>query len=171
MQLAINIIDVINHEGVTLRKTGKVHKACCPFHQDKTPSFTVYEDSNRFICFGCGERGDAIDFIMKLRNLTFKEALAYLRIDSKYKPPRKDPRTNNRQKQLAEFRKWEKDLYNELATENRAINRVFIIIQTIEEAERYALLYHRLPIIEYRLEVLAYGGDEEKFTLFQGIEK
>ena len=52
--------------------------ACCPIHGEKTPSFTIYLDSNTWHCFGCGESGDSIAFIMKLKGCDFNEALEVL---------------------------------------------------------------------------------------------
>ncbi len=50
----------------------------CPFHEDKSPSLKIYPDNNRFVCFGCGARGSPIDFVMKYKNCSFKEAVQYL---------------------------------------------------------------------------------------------
>ena len=50
----------------------------CPFHEDKSPSFKIYPNSNRFVCFGCGARGSPIDFVMRYKNCSFKEAVEYL---------------------------------------------------------------------------------------------
>lgn len=63
---------------ITLKKTGRVYKACCPFHGEKTPSFTVTPDRGIFKCFGCGEGGDIFDFVMKLEGLSFPETLENL---------------------------------------------------------------------------------------------
>ena len=60
----VNIMDVIQ-EDVTLKRSGKVWKSQCPFHQDKTPSFTVYPQTKSFHCFGCDESGTVIDYFMK----------------------------------------------------------------------------------------------------------
>jgi len=57
--------------------TNRIHTNC-PFHEEKTPSFVIYLDSNSFYCFGCNEGGDVIDFVQKLHNVSFKEALKYL---------------------------------------------------------------------------------------------
>lgn len=54
---------------VTLRKRGNTSVGLCPFHNEKTPSFTVYNDTQSFYCFGCGAGGDAIGFIKKLKIL------------------------------------------------------------------------------------------------------
>lgn len=63
---------------VTLKRAGSNVKGLCPFHNEKTPSFTVYPDSQSFYCFGCGAGGDAISFIMKYNNLDYTDAIEYL---------------------------------------------------------------------------------------------
>jgi DNA primase len=73
----VNIIDVISQH-VKLRKAGKDYMGLCPFHKEKTPSFTVSVEKQIFYCFGCREGGNAINFIMKYENLTFVEALEHL---------------------------------------------------------------------------------------------
>ena len=74
----IQILDVIN-EYVTLKKTGALYwKSPCPFHQEKTPSFTVSPDKDIFYCFGCNESGDVISFIAKIEKLSQFEAAQYL---------------------------------------------------------------------------------------------
>ena len=60
---------------VDLKRRGKTFVGLCPFHNEKTPSFTVYPDSNSFYCFGCGAGGDAITFIRRIENLDYVEAV------------------------------------------------------------------------------------------------
>ena len=61
------------------RKSGsKTYKGHCPFHDDRTPSFVVYTDSNRYICFGCGIKGDVISFLMEIKSINFKTAVKAL---------------------------------------------------------------------------------------------
>lgn len=72
-----DIVDVIS-EYVTLEKSGTSYKAKCPFHTEKTPSFSVSPDKQIFHCFGCGEGGNVISFIMKIENLAFVDALKLL---------------------------------------------------------------------------------------------
>lgn len=74
----IRILDVIN-EYTTLKKSGGLYwKAPCPFHQEKTPSFTVSPDKDIFYCFGCHESGDVISFIAKIEKMSQFEAAQYL---------------------------------------------------------------------------------------------
>ncbi len=72
-----DIVDVIGSV-VTLKKGGANYKGLCPFHSEKTPSFSVSQDKQFFTCFGCGEKGDVIEFVKKYYNLEFREALEKL---------------------------------------------------------------------------------------------
>ena len=65
-------------EYVTLKKAGRNFLGLCPFHREKTPSFTVSPDKQMFYCFGCNEGGNAVTFLMKLNNSTFPEAVRQL---------------------------------------------------------------------------------------------
>jgi DNA primase len=72
-----NIVDVVS-EYVTLKKTGRNFVGLCPFHREKTPSFTVNPEKQIFRCFGCGESGNTISFLMKMNNMSFPEAVRHL---------------------------------------------------------------------------------------------
>ncbi len=63
---------------VNLSKRGRLVKGLCPFHNEKTPSFTIYTDSQSFYCFGCGAGGDAITFVRRIENLDYVEAVKVL---------------------------------------------------------------------------------------------
>ncbi len=73
----VDIVDVINHR-VPLKKAGREFQACCPFHDEKTPSFTVSPQKQFYHCFGCGAHGSAIGFLMEYDNLGFVEAVETL---------------------------------------------------------------------------------------------
>lgn len=70
----IDIVELTS-EYLTLKKTGRNFIGLCPFHQEKTPSFTVNREKQIFYCFGCGEGGNAITFLMKIADKTFPEAI------------------------------------------------------------------------------------------------
>jgi DNA primase len=72
-----DIVQLIS-EYVTLKKAGRNFLGLCPFHKEKTPSFTVNRDKQMFYCFGCGEGGHALTFLMKVSNMTFPEAARHL---------------------------------------------------------------------------------------------
>ncbi|MBF0159994.1 MAG: DNA primase [Magnetococcales bacterium] len=73
----VNLLQLIGSH-VTLRKQGSNWAGLCPFHQEKTASFTVRPEKGLFKCFGCGAGGDAIDFLMRMRSLSFQEAVTDL---------------------------------------------------------------------------------------------
>lgn len=75
--LRVDIVDVIDAR-VPLKKAGKDHKACCPFHEEKTPSFTVSQTKQFYHCFGCGKNGSAIGFLMEYDHMSFPEAVSEL---------------------------------------------------------------------------------------------
>ena len=74
---ANDIVSVVS-EHVTLKKKGKNYWGCCPFHNEKTPSFSVAPDKGFYYCFGCHASGNAIKFLMELEGITFVEALERL---------------------------------------------------------------------------------------------
>ncbi|VEJ20485.1 DNA primase [Neisseria animaloris] len=73
----IDIVDIID-EHVPLKKGGVNYMACCPFHKEKSPSFSVSPQKQFYHCFGCGAHGSAIGFIMEYQGLSFTEAVQYL---------------------------------------------------------------------------------------------
>ena len=73
----VNIVDIIGSV-IKLDRTGINHKACCPFHHEKTPSFFVSEQRQTFNCFGCGVKGDVVEFVKQYEHMEFKEALRYV---------------------------------------------------------------------------------------------
>ena len=70
--------DAVEAAGVRLRGRGRVRQGVCPFHDEGEASFTVYSDTEKFYCFGCGEGGDVLDFIQRVEGLTLPEAIRRL---------------------------------------------------------------------------------------------
>lgn len=73
----LNIVDIVRPR-VELKKKGQNHHARCPFHDEKTPSFTVSETKQFYYCFGCGAHGNALDFLMNYDRMEFRDAVEYL---------------------------------------------------------------------------------------------
>ncbi len=74
----IDIADLIAEYGVDVRRVGSALKACCPFHNEKTPSFHITPDKGFYHCFGCGEHGDIFSFVQKFEGLTFIDTVKKL---------------------------------------------------------------------------------------------
>lgn len=72
-----DIVDIIDAR-VKLKKAGKNHQACCPFHNEKSPSFSVSQEKQFYYCFGCGAKGNVISFLMEFDRLEFPEAVEEL---------------------------------------------------------------------------------------------
>ncbi len=84
-----DIVDVIGAK-VTLKKTGKNYSGLCPFHQEKTPSFTVEPDKQFYYCFGCGKGGNAIGFVMDFDNIDYPQAIESLASSMGLEIPREE---------------------------------------------------------------------------------
>ncbi|MCW8109396.1 DNA primase [Alteromonas ponticola] len=72
-----DVVDIVDSR-VQLKKAGKNYQACCPFHNEKTPSFTVSQEKQFYHCFGCGAHGNAISFLMEFDRMEFVEAIEEL---------------------------------------------------------------------------------------------
>jgi len=77
----VDIVDVIDRR-VPLKKAGQNYQACCPFHTEKTPSFTVSQTKQFYHCFGCGAHGTALGFLMEYEHMSFRDAVAALAQDA-----------------------------------------------------------------------------------------
>ena len=91
LKMRINIVDVIGRD-VDLKKAGSGYKGLCPFHNEKTPSFSVNEKDQYFHCFGCHAKGDVITYVMKKQGLTFVEAVEKLADEYGIKMPERTGR-------------------------------------------------------------------------------
>ena len=78
---------------VPLKKTGRNYSACCPFHQEKNPSFTVAPDKQFYYCFGCGASGNAVGFLMEYEHMNFPEAVKQLASRAGMEVPESRPET------------------------------------------------------------------------------
>ena len=109
VKAAVDIVTVV--EGRTrLRKMGSSYKGLCPFHQEKTPSFSVMPERGTFHCFGCGEGGDAIDFVEKTEQLDFVGAIEWLadrfNVPLEYEEASPEADRERKRKERAPLRSW-----------------------------------------------------------------
>ncbi len=95
----LDIVEIVG-EQVPLKKAGRNFKGLCPFHQEKTPSFIVFPESQHYHCFGCGAKGDVFTFVMQRENVDFPEALRLLarRAGVVLRPPTQQEQESDRQR-------------------------------------------------------------------------
>ena len=98
----LDIVDVVSAR-TRLKKAGKNYSACCPFHNEKTPSFTVSPDKQFYYCFGCGATGSAVKFVMEFDGLDFPDAVEKLAGDLNIEVPREGTHQQNREPQYREL--------------------------------------------------------------------
>ena len=91
-----NSIESVISSYVTLKRAGSNFNANCPFHSEKTPSFTVFPATQSFYCFGCGAGGDAISFVMRMENLDYLTAIRTLAERSGIKLPEEQVRPDGK---------------------------------------------------------------------------
>ncbi|HOD35721.1 MAG TPA: CHC2 zinc finger domain-containing protein [Syntrophales bacterium] len=163
-----DLIEVIHAEGLQLRRQGRNYIGLCPFHTEKHPSFAVSSEHQKFKCYGCGAYGDVISFVMQYKKISFKDALAYLRIRKDIRKPY-DPVEARKKDLIRVFRRWIFCNYDAIAREYRGLNNLLTDIRTIEDLELRAWIFHELPVLEYHMDILQYADDETKFELFNEV--
>ena len=121
-----DIVDVVDRR-VKLKKAGKNYSACCPFHQEKTPSFSVNPEKQFYYCFGCGAGGNALGFLMDYERMEFREAIESLAQAAGMEMPAEEadatPQTDH-QKPLYESMEKATRLYESLLRKHPTRGRV-----------------------------------------------
>lgn len=120
-----DIVEVINAR-VPLKRKGKEFTACCPFHNEKTPSFTVSDNKQFYYCFGCHAKGNVIGFLMDYEHLSYVDAIETLAADQHLDVPHEDNALSNKNKEdkqpLYDILKQASELFQkQLKTSERAI--------------------------------------------------
>ena len=109
VRTANDIVDVIG-QSVSLRRAGSNYMGLCPFHNEKTPSFSVSRQKQMYYCFGCHKGGNVLTFVEEYNNMDFTEAMQYLADRAGIRLPEKsgepgDRRSGNERKELMEINK------------------------------------------------------------------
>jgi DNA primase len=98
---ARTLLSAVIAPSVKLIKAGREYKACCPFHQEKTPSFTINDEKHFYHCFGCGAHGDAIRFLTDAKGLPFMDAVKELAGKAGMEVPAADPKMREKAERSA----------------------------------------------------------------------
>src|SRR5690606_24632791 len=114
---ANDIVDVVG-EYVQLKKQGRNYFGLCPFHGEKSPSFSVTQEKQIFHCFGCGKGGNVVTFLMEMESFTFFEAIKYLADRTGIELPTDSIKTesslSNENQQILSAQEWLTKLYHHL---------------------------------------------------------
>ena len=123
-----DIVDVVGSYVRLTKKSGSNLFGLCPFHSEKTPSFSVSPDKQIYHCFGCGKGGSVISFIMEIENLSFPEAVAFLANRAGMQLPEQadDPGAKKRQRLLALNRDAARFFHAQLKTPAGQIARDYL---------------------------------------------
>jgi len=138
LRARLSLSDVVGRKVSLKRRSGSEFAGLCPFHNEKTPSFTVNDKKGFFHCFGCGEHGDAVGFVMKTEGLSFPESVEKLAREVGLPVPRATP-----------------------AERDRA-ERASTLQQVVEEAARWFQKQLRLPAGRFGLDYLRGRGLDEQ---------
>lgn len=160
-----DIVATIERDGNVLKRRSRDFWTCCPFHADRTPSLKISPEKQVFYCFGCGQGGDVIDYVMKSRDCSFLVALEILGM----KPgitPKVDCEQERRLQHVRAFRAWERQRLTELSHEIRQCRQ---IIDYMGPAALYlaAGIIDEMAEAEIELSILLYGTEEERRKIYE----
>jgi len=137
LRARLSLSDVVGRKVSLKRRSGSEYAGLCPFHNEKTPSFTVNDKKGFYHCFGCGEHGDAVGFVMKTEGLSFPESVEKLAREVGLPVPRATP------------------------AERERADRAATLQQVVEEAARWFQKQLRLPVGRQGLDYLRGRGLED----------
>lgn len=139
-----SIVSIIGQR-VSLRKAGKEYIGLCPFHAEKTPSFTINEEKGVFHCFGCGVGGDAIRFIELIENVGFKDAVKMLGIEGGAIPRARKPDAVRRT--ASKLAAWLNDQHLKCGLLLRELSQQIAFAERIPDPELVASLTRECEIL------------------------
>lgn len=165
------IIELLLKEGIELQQRGRHFWACCPLHQERTPSFCVDTERQRWKCFGCHASGDSIDFIMKYKGFSFPDALRYLGISADKKPTKLFSQDIKKRETVRRFRRWIQLYRRAICELLRLANRINLAVERPEDLERPGMseMYLVKFIYEYHLDILNGNDNRLKLALYRSL--
>ena len=138
LRARLSLSDVVGRKVSLKRRSGSEYAGLCPFHNEKTPSFTVNDKKGFYHCFGCGEHGDAVGFVMKTEGLSFPESVEKLAREVNLPVPRATP------------------------AERERAERASTLQEVVELAARWFQKQLRLPVGRHGLDYLRGRGLSEE---------
>lgn len=180
----VNILDVANTYGIKLNSR---NKALCPFHNEKSPSFSISADKQLFHCFGCGAGGDVVSLVERLFNLSPLEAARKLNDDfrlgydsgelskeQKYELSEQIRQRDENQKALTAFQKWEQQYFVFLCDNIRLLDELMKVakpkdINNVVFTDEYVFAVNKKQLFEYHLSILYDGQLDDKISLFAEV--
>lgn len=110
----VDLLELIKEYVPIVKRSGRTYKACCPFHREKTPSFSISPDKGLFYCFGCQAGGDIFEFLMRIENLSFNEAAKKLaqRAGVEWKPQQEMTEEEKKRALYYKIMLFAKDFYH-----------------------------------------------------------
>ncbi len=176
IRYASDIVEVIS-ERVDLKRTGKNYKGLCPFHSEKTPSFSVDPEKQFYHCFGCGASGDVFSFIMKMEKIGFMEAVklladrAGISLPSAKRSPQQEKKAKER-KELYDINKEASTYYHDLLLNSKAAENARKYLKkrgfSQEIIERFELGYS-LPSWDGLLKAMGSKGIRPQLLVKAGL--
>lgn len=131
LKSSISISEVVS-KYVELRRLGRELSGLCPFHAEKTPSFTVNEEKSVWYCFGCANGGDVIAFVEKIEEVNFKDALSYLGLES---PPRRTWKSQAAKDGAKEIVDWALNIGDRVGEKLRTIGQTQRLLAEFTDKE------------------------------------
>jgi len=173
----INILKVVEQSGIQLSKHGQNYFGGCPFHDDKTPSFSISPSKQMFHCFGCGAGGDVIKYVQKYYHLDFPGALQFLGIkDQTMKTKKQIQQATRRHKHHIRREQREKEAY--VGFDEWIIGyswRIIGLIQvvedllktsTFEELKQIDVVLKQMSVWRYHLELIESNDERILYELY-----
>jgi len=168
---SIDLPAILESDGIELIRSGNRFQFKCCFHDDQHPSGSLRNNGKwRFHCFGCGASGDAIDFVMKLHGLNFRDACRHLCIESgplSRAQKVKIKKNKQRYKIIETFKRWElaaiDDLRDTISTAYKIAGRW----KTIEDFERGAMWLDPVADLQGQLDTLMVGSEADRVGVYR----
>ncbi|MDA3898366.1 MAG: CHC2 zinc finger domain-containing protein [Desulfobacteraceae bacterium] len=173
----LNIVQVVEQSGIQIKKHGQNYFGGCPFHDEKTPSFSVSPSKQMFHCFGCGARGDVIEYVKKYYRLDFPGALQFLGIkDQTPKTKKQISRITRKQKHNTRREQRQKAAYFEfdqwvVAYSWQRIGLIKVVEDllknmTFDECKQLDGVLKKLSVWRYHLELIESNDEKVLYELY-----